>query len=319
MLLDQQKLNEDAFDPGALPKNVSIKFAHRAKLLSYTYSGLVGFFHRCYATLHLGQSRIFSKRTRQRLFKDCLGIPVSADDSLYLFNDRNRLSRLCRTLFSSYHVIEDGLSNYYGWKLRVWEKFLTKKKQKRYIGDHVNCQSIEVLSPHKLAPSIQHKAKKIDFINPEVVRQTAFPFFKLDATNYQNLDNIIATQPIATADFSASGASIRAYKLIIERLKQKGVKVAFKVHPREDETKYKQIFPTIEFIDSKVPLELVLFSSKSKINIFSIYSSVGMGFDAYCRRFTLVKDSEANDLDSLYSCWRDETQHLANRVNQTLQ
>ncbi|MFA0284791.1 hypothetical protein AB4504_24525, partial [Vibrio sp. 10N.222.55.F12] len=74
---------------------------------------------------------------------------------------------------------------------------------------------------------------------------------------------IIATQPISIAGMNESGGDIRVYRKMVEYLEDNNYSYAFKVHPRESEVKYRNAFPNSLFFKSKVPLELLVFSSSN--------------------------------------------------------
>ncbi|CAK1799120.1 hypothetical protein F0248_07570 [Vibrio crassostreae] len=319
VVTDQQGLEPESFDLSILPSTITVKFIGRKKLLKEIYSGGVGFIHKRFAVANY-QCDFFKNRTANKLYEiEVLSEPLTDEKMrLFLFNDRNRLSRLMRLAFPSYEVIEDGLSNYTGTELSLTDRFLSNKKGRRYIGDDRRCKFIHLLQP-ELAPSqIAKKVQRIDFIDSNNVNKFLYSIFKLDNSNVDVPDVIIATQPISISGMSDSGDDINVYRSMMEQLEAKNCTYAFKVHPRENEDKYKNAFPDSRFIKSKVPLELLVFSSSNLPIILSVYSSAGMGFENFCHRVTLIKDDEAEIQADIYNQWKESHVDLNKRLEAIL-
>ncbi|MEZ9409309.1 hypothetical protein BCT90_21315 [Vibrio lentus] len=315
VVTDQQGLEPESFDLSILPSTITVKFIGRKKLLEEIYSGGVGIIHKCFAVANC-QNEFFKKRTVNKLYESEILSEKFTDEKtrLFLFNDRNRLSRLMRLAFPFYEVIEDGLSNYTGTELSFADRFLSNKKIRRYIGDDRRCKVIHLLTP-ELAPSqIVNKVQSIDFIDPNNVNRFLYSIFKLDNSNVVIPDVIIATQPISIAGMNDSGKDIDVYREMVEHLESKNVTYAFKVHPRENEGKYKSAFPVSKFIKSKIPLELLVFASSSSPVVLSVYSSAGMGFEGFCRRMTLITDDEAEVQAEIYNQWKESLLDLNKRL-----
>ncbi len=315
MVLDQQGLDQNSFNTTYLPSYIDVQFIYRKELLNKIYSGCSGFIHKLGAVAMLSHSWL-AKRTMNQLFEKTLLWKVSSADTLFVFNDRNRLSRLFRLAFDSYEVIEDGLSNYSGWKTSIIDKLKNPKRQKRYIGDDKRCKVIHLTSRENVDQSILSKVKLIDFIDHNHVVSVLFPFF-----NYHNesleIQAIIATQPIAISSLSASGYDLKIYRKVIEELKARGVTAVVKVHPRENLERYQQAgFESVTFLDSKLPLELFLLSQQEKVDIYSIYSTAGSGFEDFCNIKTLVSHSESVNQEGVYNVWIDNEQLLDERIKQ---
>lgn len=319
VITDQQGLEPESFDLSILPSTITVKFIGRKKLLKKTYSGSVGIIHKCFAVANY-QNDFFKKRTVNKLYESKIlsGKFTAEKTRLFLFNDRNRLSRLMRLAFPSYEVIEDGLSNYTGTELSFAERYIFNKEGRRYIGDDRRCKVIHLLTP-ELAPSqIVNKVQSIDFIAPNNVNRFLYSIFKLESSNVVIPDVIIATQPISISGMSNSGKDIDVYREMVEHLESKNFTYAFKVHPRENEGKYKSAFPASNFIQSKIPLELLVFASTSSPVVLSVYSSAGMGFEGFCRRITLITDDEAEMQAEIYNQWKESLLDLNKRLEATL-
>ncbi|MFA0077649.1 glycosyltransferase family 52 [Vibrio artabrorum] len=314
VILDQQGLDEKQFDLSTLPRSVSVKFVNRKLLLRRVYRGLLGFAHKLYATA-LISSTYFKRRTRKLVLEDELGFDQNTEISLFLFNDRNRLARLLRHLVNQYQVIEDGLSNYSGSPLSAIERLFSINRQNRYFGDDVRCTNIFLLNKDSAPKAINSKVSTIDFVDTDIVNDFLLPIFKVDRSSLDHLPQVlIATQPISIAGMSKSEVTLKVYQEVVNKLKKDNISYQFKVHPRENEDKYREFFPMATFVDSKTPLELLLFSQRRKLNIVSIYSSAGMGFEKFCNRITLIDDEEAERQGEIYLKWSKSMNGVKRRL-----
>ncbi len=319
VVLDQQNLTEESFNTSCLPDNIRVMFVNRKLTLRKVYSGLTGQLHKIYTTFNFSFSQYIKNRTKRQLLDKYLDHEMDDSDQLFLFNDRNRLSRLLRTYYRKYQVIEDGLSNYFGWKLRLWEKcFNFNRAKRRYIGDNKNCVSIYLINPENAPEVLKSKTKKIDFISSNNVKRYLFPLFKVKVELPDLTNAIIATQPISSYEFTKSGTDLVAYKKIKQHAELLGRHVVIKVHPREEASKYEAEFKNCYFIDSKLPLELILFSLQEKIDIYSIYSTAGIGFEDFCNRHTLIKDEESNKQHEVLLKWINDHKSIADRVKEII-
>ncbi|MEZ8698423.1 glycosyltransferase family 52 [Vibrio lentus] len=315
VVIDQQGLEPESFDLSALPTTITVKFIGRKKLLKEIYSGGVGSIHKCFAVAN-SQNQYFRERTVKKLYEsEILHAPYLEEDRsrLFLFNDRNRLARLVRLAFPFYEVIEDGLSNYTGTELTLSDRFFFGKRGRRYIGDDQRCTTIHLLDSKQAPKQILNKVKNIDFIDSYNVNTFLYSIFKLDHLDIIP-DVIIATQPISISGMNDSGKDIEIYRKMVEHLESKNCTYAFKVHPRENEGKYKNEFPDSRFIKSKVPLELLVFSSLKLPIVLSVYSSAGMGFESFCHRITLITDDEAENQAVIYNQWKESFVDLNKRL-----
>lgn len=299
MITDQQNINKNNFDPSCLPENIEVHFIQREKIKSTLYKGITGKFLHLMAMRNARTSPQMRKHIQKQLFTTTLklNIQLSAESELYLFNDRNKISRLFRLAFSEYSMIEEGIGNYIGLKLKKTEKILDfifrVKRQKRHFGDNSRCKTIFLLNPNKGPKALQHKIKSIDFVDDKVISQYGYKFFKYNSQH--NCAFIIATQPHVIEEFD-----LTVYLKLALALSQKGIPFAIKVHPREDIKYYQKAFPGIELIESKIPLELIIFGAKDKCRILSICTSAGTGFEKYCTRLNLIKDDELNSLYDIF-------------------
>lgn len=301
MISDQQNIDENNFDPSCLPANVKIHFIQRQMIRTQLYQGVLGKLLKLVVIRNIKTTAAMRKHTHNILFKKTLGLNItySPQNELILYNERNKISRLFRLAFAEYSMIEEGVGSYSSVKLKKSEKFIDtifgNKRQYRHFGDDPRCKHLYLLTPSKGPKALQHKIRPIDFVDDNVIIKYGYKFFKYHAQH--NYAFIIATQPHVIEGFD-----LVIYQKLIQALDAKSIKFAIKVHPREDIECYKQAFPGIELIESKIPLELIIFGSTDKCRILSICTSAGTGFEKYCTRLNLLKD---NELDSLYEIFDD--------------
>ena len=313
MILDQQNIDKNNFNPRCLPANIEVHFIQRQHIRTTLYRGVTGNAIKLMAERNLKTSASLRRYIHRCLFIDTLkvNIPFADTNDLFLYNDRNKISRLFRLAFKDYSIIEEGVANYREIKLKKIEKIiaaLTKsKRDKRYFGDDKRCKHIYLLHAEKGPSALQHKIKQIDFIDDKVITEYGYQFFNYHATH--NYSFIIATQPhvIEQVDFLV-------YQKLSNALTTRGIPFAFKIHPREDPDCYLKLFPDVARIESKIPLELIIFGAQDKCRILSICTSAGTGFEKFCTRLNLIKDNELEELYEIYDAWHKDNQLIDKRI-----
>lgn len=328
MVVDQQNIDTSDYDLSALPKHIKIQFISRKSIRSKLDSHAFGKILRLLATLNVKTFSSLRQYTGVYLFNRMLGgsgIEVGKVEKLFLFNDRNRLARLLRLAFTEYSIIEDGLANYYGNRLKrfesLWRRLSNHPHKKRFLGDDERCKEIFLLAPELAPVEIQYKVRPIAFIDQKNILDFCYGFFKFEPGSDYDHDSswILATQPVSIAGLSESGFDIVIYRKILEYLKQAGIHVVIKVHPRENPDRYRVEFPDYQILESKVPLEIMILGSSSKRSIVSIYSTAGMGFERYCRRITLIRDEESEFMCDTFTSWEKDESLLETRISTQLE
>lgn len=318
VIVDQQNLKVENFNLACLSQHIDVKFIYRKEILSSVYRGFSGVCLKVVATCNVKPIGWLKEHTRKVVIEKELMLSLPEQSSLFLFNDRNRLSRLLRLSFDSYSVLEDGLSNYSGMKLSIFDKLLNffngNKNKYRYIGDSSRCKDIWLLNVDKAPKEILFKAKSIDFIKTNNVKAFCHPFFKVDESLDDSINCIIATQPISVSGLTKSNYDLTIYRRLVELLNKKSKTYVFKVHPRECIDRYTKAFPEAIFIKSKVPLELIVCGLKNKATIYSIYSSAGMGFESFCTRKTIIDENEASYMVDVFDSWQKDENKLEDRL-----
>lgn len=328
MVVDQQNIDVGNFDLTVLPDHIKIQFISRKSVRSELDSHVSGKLARVLAALNVKTFYFFRKCIRVYLFDrvfEGVGVDAGKAEKLFLFNDRSRLARLFRLAFAEYEIIEDGLANYYGNKLKLfeslWRKLSGHRHKKRFLGDDERCRAVFLLEPERAPEEIKYKVKPIVFIKQKNIVDYCYGFFRFQPDVGYDHDEgfILATQPISIGNVSESGFDIFIYKKIIDYLEQRGVYVLIKVHPRENPDRYRAAFPDCQILESKIPLEIMILGSSSKRNIVSIYSTAGMGFEKYCRRITLIMDEESEFMCDTFTSWEKDESLLETRISTQLQ
>ena len=316
MICDQQNIDKNNFDLSKLPKNIEVVFFNRSDIRKKVYSGFQGKLIKLMANYKVSLPTYFQKNVAEMIFIQALEANLSLKElsspTLYLYNDRNKMSRLFRLAFNDYHLIDEGLSNYSGKPLKAHEKLSSfisgSKKQKRFFGDDERCKSISLVNAEKAPEALKDKVQQIDFINTESINDYCYDFFKV-STDIQP-QCVLATQPLESSD-----VDMTIYKKIILACQKNNFTVAIKPHPREDISRYVAEFPDTLLIESKIPLELLIFKVHKKINILSIYSSAGLGFEDYSTCLKLIEDNELENINLLFSQWRKDINLVDSRLD----
>ncbi|WP_298941447.1 glycosyltransferase family 52 [uncultured Psychromonas sp.] len=322
MVTDQQNIDIQNYDLNRLPNFIRVVFIQRSdinkNLLKYKLGKGIKVLANFNIYTSLRMQSYFKKLLFTKLIPIANHIKELEGGDLYLFNDRNKLSRLLRLTSGTYSIIEDGAANYLGTKLKKLEKIgkliTLNQQKKRYFGDDPRCKAIYLLNKDGAPEYLKKKVVQIEFILPHLIKEYCLFFFKEE--NLNETPYILATQPIIQNDFASSGRDLIVYREIIKYFKSKGINIVIKTHPRESVLKYKNAFPDILIMESKVPLELIIFNGENKCNIISLFSSAGAGFEDYCHRLTLIDDIELENLKSIINSLKEDKKYLEKRIHQ---
>ena len=317
MITDQQNIDPANFDCSTLPVHVDVIFITRKSLREQMYTGIKGNIIKQMASFNVKTSPTTRQKIGNLLFNTSLGLSLTdteiAQGQLFLFNDRNKMSRLFRLAFENYNLIEEGFANYYSISLKRFEQKLRKVGipiKYRYFGSDARCTNIQLLNPEQAPKAIKNKTHSIDFIHSQLINDYCHTFFKLNIT--QKFTAIIATQPLQDSDMA-----LIIYGEMIRQLTENNIQCVLKPHPREDIQFYKKAFPHIPVIEAKIPLELIACQSEAKSHIYSVYSTAGLGFEKYCQRINLIRDDEQQPelLKSIMSSWKEDPNLIKVRIS----
>ena len=315
MICDQQNIDALQFDINALPDHIKVQFVLRQQIRKTLYSGISGKIRKLMANFNVTTTHQQQNTIAVQLFNKYFNLGLNQSDlnsrKLFLFNDRNRMSRLFRLAFCEYTLIEEGLANYGGIKLKTVEKvaafFSSNKKEIRYFGDDKRCKAIYLINPEKAPAALRSKVQEINFIKKENINNYCTAFFKISES--ANYGCILATQPLVHTHID-----MKIYQKIIASCLKNKISIAIKPHPSEDISRYQELLPDIPLIKSKLPLELVIFGSPKKCHILSIYSTVGIGFEKYCHRHNVIKDNEHDKIQEFTAEWQHTIDSVDKRI-----
>ncbi|WP_169628085.1 glycosyltransferase family 52 [Ferrimonas senticii] len=235
---------------------------------------------------------------------------------LFVFNDRNPVSRLFIQLVETYNCIEDGEGNYINHQLSRCKRFLRKLNKKptdRVFSENPRCKSNLVIFPEKVPLRVKSKTFPIDFLDAGKNKGLLLSFFKLTqaiTTGKQSI--ILLTQPFRPQDLSKK-LRIELYQKMAEEMYKQGFHVILKPHPRDHLKDYESV-PRELTLDHKMPMEIILLGSESKPLLFSICSSTGIGFEEYCTTLKLIE----NDFFGAIERWSNDQDKWINAFKETL-
>jgi hypothetical protein len=229
---------------------------------------------------------------------------LSNSHRLWLFNQRNRMSRLFRLLSRTFHIIEDGESNYFPKIVPAWKRparlLLGLPVKHRYYGEDKRCKEIWVQDMGRLPEYIRDKGRRIDFIDTTAARTAAAILFGSQAALDDNQPiAILATQRLEVYKGASLDGKLALYRMTVRHLQNAGYKVYLKPHPAEDQSEYNSFSEDSSILDNNVPLEVYLCNMTQPALLVSMFSAAGLGFENICRRLPLI---EKNHLEE-YICW----------------
>lgn len=323
---DYQDIDKSSFNTSVLPAHITISLLSRRDLnqqLSQTAKG------RAYRFLAMRNA--YLPTTIKQGFTELLGreIPTLAETlrsslNLFVFNEQNKMARLFRLLTPSYQMIEDGMANYTRKKTQKykWLPRLLQGKTPTYhlYGESKRCKTIYAVTPEAIPEEIRDKAKPMDFIAKSDSIEFLNPFFGYQPQQSSE-DNtfIIATQPVFHKPVLAANYHFEVYAEVITQLKAAGVNCVIKTHPSEDPESYRSRFPDIPLAPSKLPLELLLLGNKQQVNILSICSSAGLGFEQLCHKIDLIEADKISESLPLMKTWQKAPETLQSLINDKIQ
>ena len=229
---------------------------------------------------------------------------LSNGHRLWLFNQRNRMSRLFRLLSPTFRIIEDGESNYFPRIVPAWKRparlLLGLPATHRYYGEDKRCKEVWVQDLGRLPEYVRDKGRLIDFVDPTAARQAATVLFGSQATLDEDQPvAILATQPLELYKGSSLNGKLALYRLTVRHLRISGYTVYLKPHPAEDLSDYAAFTDDSSILDHKVPLEVYLCNMTQPALVVSMFSAAGLGFEKICKRIPLID----NDHMGEYARW----------------
>ncbi|MGF1868608.1 glycosyltransferase family 52 [Photobacterium indicum] len=315
---DYQDIDKNSFDLTALPDHITVSLLSRkavGKKLSNSLQGKL--FH------FLAMRNAYLPNTIKHHFARLLGdlLPelktmiTSNSIELFVFNERNKMSRLFRLLVPDYRMIEDGMANYTKKSVSRSKKLIRQLQGKtpsyQLFGESSRCKAIYAVTPDAIPSEIRSKAKQIDFITKSENIGYLDQFFGYQPQQHNDSNAfIIATQPAFHKEVLEAELQLKIYDEIISQLNDIGTTIILKTHPSEDPESYRNRFPNIQLAPSKLPLELLLLSYQKKVNIISISSSAGLGFEHLCNKIELLDAEQISKSKPIMLSWQNNHSEL---------
>ena len=327
---DYQDVDPASLQPNALPSNITVSLIRRHSVQKRLQSSLIGkifnFLAMRNAYIPEGIRTAFRHYLYQHFPEITSHWESSASLHLFVFNERNKMSRLFRLLVPDYAMIEDGMANYYRikcskskWPVRL---LLGKSPTHKVFGESRRCKTIYVITPEKTPEEIRAKAKHINFLDTCEDLPAINRFFGIDPMQTLQADStsslsILATQPMFNPECN-DDFFFTIYNKVIAQLNKQGEAVILKCHPTEDPHSYQQHFAPIRIAPAKLPLELLLLNTPHKPKVISIASSAGLGLEKYCHLIRLIEDHELTENKKIMQNWVNNPLQLEQLIRSKL-
>ncbi len=317
---DYQQVELSEWQLGNLPDNIRLHEVTRTSLRRHLNSSLVGRLISFLAMRNLAVPAALCSPIHSWMLEhtDIGQEQFSTEPRLWLFNERNKMSRIFRLLVRQFALIEDGEGNYqlldspwWRWPLRL---LLGRTIKYRVFGEDRRCTEIWAVHPERLPPPVVAKGRQIDFLAGKNARDLIRSLFALDSVGMQNFDVILATQPIDMLPGVTIAQKQQIYAQIVRHLNDLEYKVLLKVHPAENKADYEHLADTTGAAPGKFPLEALILGAENRIPVISIVSTAGMGFEQYCRRIQLCRNTH----ERVVPAWADNQNTLENVLNKHL-
>lgn len=324
---DYQDVDPNSLQPDVLPSNISLSLVSRQSIRERLQSSRKGRILNFFAMRNTYTTEWIRKAFRKYLQQEFPELTHNWESSsslqLFVFNERNKMSRLFRLLVTDYSMIEDGMANYYRiqcnknkWPIRLLQG---KPPTHKVFGESQRCKAIYVITPDATPQEIRRKTIKIDFIQNACDFEPINRFFGFQPLQEsESSPFIIATQPTFYKEFAKSRLHHVIYREMINQITAYGTKVIFKTHPQENAEEYQELYPEVPLAQPKIPLELIALNSKSKVNIISITSSAGLGFEDYCHRTQLIEQDERTQAKDIMLSWDKHSDLLAQTIKKKI-
>lgn len=197
-------------------------------------------------------------------------------------------------------LLEDGLANYNTEHLKLItkeklklkkfkifrDKFLKRSKYNyKVLGLSNKIKKIyltgiaeipEIIKDKVEIVNLKEKWKQLSLEEQEEILRI-FNLKNSDLIKWQKLKNkvLLITQPLSEDGIITEKEKIEIYKEVIEKNKLENIMI--KPHPRE-KTNYKNIFPDIELIEGKFPLEILMLLGINFKEVITIFSTAALNF-----------------------------------------
>ncbi len=302
---DYQGTSLDGWDLTDLPKNIHVHEMSRRDFRRHLGSSAKGRLSYLLAMRTLTAPRWLQQPIIDTLAENLpeLASRLSAETGfrLWLFNERNKMSRAFRLLVHGFNIIEDGESNYLKYPVPWWKSPFRIMRglplKRRSFGEDARCKEIWVTYPERLQALVKNKGRQINFLDGDAVVDIISSVMgenSLPPITAQSV--ILATQPLdGMANIPVTDKQ-RIYDTIVTCLEGQGRALILKLHPAENKADYEFLQARTKPTPAKVPIEALVLSSSNRPVVLSISSAAGLGFERFCRRIKLI---EYDDTDSI--------------------
>ena len=197
-------------------------------------------------------------------------------------------------------LLEDGLANYNKQLYNEIQKEQTKQKRLKIVRDRFLKRSKiyykifglsekikkiyltgiaeipEIIKDKVEIVNLKEKWKQLSLEEQEEILRI-FNLKNSDLIKWQKLKNkvLLITQPLSEDGIITEKEKIGIYKEVIEKNKLENIMI--KPHPRE-KTNYKNIFPDVELIEGKFPLEILMLLGINFKEVITIFSTAALNF-----------------------------------------
>jgi hypothetical protein len=305
LFTDYQGISLDDWDFHGLPKNI-----HVHEMSRQNFKQLITSSARGRLSYQLALRTLSTPEWLQKPILDALAVSVpelagqlnaGSDFNLWLFNERNKMSRLFRLLTNKYSIMEDGESSYRRFQIPLRKKisrFLRGKSTSyRTHGDDPRCKEIWVNYPDRLPPLTKAKGQLINFLEGPKVIKTITDVLHDNALPKTSARSIIlATQPLDGMAKIPVSDKQGIFDTVVTYLEEQGFEVLLKLHPAEDPADYEFLKDRTLPTPTKVPIEGLVLAASEAPTILTISSAAGLGFERFFKRIKLI---EYDDIQTL--------------------
>ncbi len=263
-----------------LDKNTFVYYVNEREMIDHFVDGnLFSFSTFISRNIHIGlKGFLFPKHFIGKEIRKINNFKINS--SVYLYHNGTFLSKYFRC-FNEVFLIEDGLVNYsiieVSNPIKKIIRFLTKQKSKYVMGEEEYINKIYLMEPTRAHPRVRFKVENLKRLLgdiDEIEIQRLYSIFKFP--NIRDRAVFFLTQALDIAGLCLKNEKIDIYRRILNELKMKvNDKIYIKIHPAEDMQDYLSLqkeVENIEFIDSKVPFELLHLACPNA-QVYSLYSS----------------------------------------------
>ena len=208
------------------------------------------------------------------------GIIINNDDDIFIFHDRNFISKYFLSL-NNVILVEDGKANYYRHVVnnRLKKVFRVAGRLDPnfyYLGESKRVKKLLLFEEGNLPPHLSQKVENLSSYlsyDSELVNRLKDVFF----VNIKSNSRVIFfTQGLDVAGLCTKQEKLLIYRTLIEKLIRKFDSIVIKTHPSEEHNEYADCFSGVDNIyisKEKFPAELLGFLLDCDTKYISLFTS----------------------------------------------